>query len=283
MSIEICIVAFGSESYLVDWFAQARKIDASLAIADNHPTGSTIAACQQHDADEGVVVRTLALPHNPGFGAACNALAASSSADWLVFLNPDATIVTFPENMLQLGSVFGAYQRKPDGQAVHCSGQSYRVRDEISRGWLRRMPHPANGRGYVSGGAMAIARSEFLALGGFDERMFLFYEDIDLCIRAGRSGKRVLLHPEWRVIHEVGHATRRDWTTALTTSYESGRYFHTKHRHCVRGFDAYVAADSLARSLCSTLLRNRPKRAAYLGLARQALRNLFRCCRPGEV
>ena len=130
---------------------------------------------------------------------------------------------------------------------------------------------------------MAIERAEFLALEGFDERMFLFYEDIDLCLRAVRSGNQVLLHPDWRVIHEVGHATRRDWSIALKASYVSGRYFHAKHRHFVRGYDAYVAADSVARSLLATTVQNDPKRTAYLYLARDALRNFVRSDRRRAV
>lgn len=278
MSIEICIVAYGSEEYLDAWFVQASKIHASLAIADNHPAGSTIAAVSRSQIvlEKGQAVRTLALAHNPGFGAACNALARTSSAEWLVFLNPDATIDTFPKNKFEPGIVYGARQRRPNGLEIHCSGQNYRVRDELIRSWFRRMPPSANGRGYVSGGAMAISRLDFVALGGFDERMFLFYEDIDLCIRAIESGRQVLLHPEWKVVHEIGHAVRRDWKAALTASYESGRYFHTKHHHNVRAYDAYVSVDSIFRAAVSLLTRHSLKRTAYLHLTTRSLTNLFR-------
>jgi N-acetylglucosaminyl-diphospho-decaprenol L-rhamnosyltransferase len=274
-TVELCIVSFGSESYIPGWLASAQKIGASIGIADNHPSGSTLTSLRTGAAGSRDAVRTLSLNHNPGFGAACNALGKSSNADWLIFLNPDAIIDSFPTTELELGTVYGAKQITPDGRPIHSSGKRYRVRDEVSRSWGRMMPRPADGVGYVSGGAMAISRVDFLSLGGFDERMFLFYEDIDLCLRATAAGYRVAVHPDWRVTHEVGHATRRHWTSALTTSYQSGRYFHKKHQHAARWYDLYVGVDAAARCLLAAVKRDNSKCSAYGVLTRSALRNFF--------
>jgi N-acetylglucosaminyl-diphospho-decaprenol L-rhamnosyltransferase len=282
-SFEVCIVSFGSESYIPMWLDSAAKVGASLGVADNHPSGSTLNALGNASDRSGAQVRMVALPQNPGFGAACNALGESSTADWLIFLNPDAVVDSFPGTELVIGTIYGALQNTPDGHTIHCTGQSYRVRDEISRSWGRRMPRPADGVGYVSGGALAISRHDFLRLGGFDERMFLFYEDIDLCLRASAVGCRVTIHPQWHVTHEVGHATRRDWTSALSTSYRSGRYFHGKHHHSVRAYDLYVGVDAAARSLLAAIRRDKSKCSAYITLTKRALTNFVQGNAPDST
>jgi N-acetylglucosaminyl-diphospho-decaprenol L-rhamnosyltransferase len=282
VTIEICIVAFGSERYIDSWLAAAEQLSATLAVADNHPTGSTTNAIRHRTQSNEirVSVRTISLPNNPGFGSACNVLAQTSKADWLVFLNPDATIDLFPPDVFSTNTIIGATQQTPQHSPIHCSGRSYRVQDEVRRSWLRKMPLRPDGHGYVSGGAFAIGRVEFGRLGGFDEEFFLFYEDIDLCLRAYECGIRVVQHPNWVVTHEIGHAVRQNWSLALTASYESGRYFHQKHHHSVPLFDGYVVLDSVARCLFATVKRDVPKRVAYASLAILSLQNLVFRIRP---
>jgi N-acetylglucosaminyl-diphospho-decaprenol L-rhamnosyltransferase len=216
-TVEVCVVSYKSERFHPSWFASAELANAGLAVADNHPSLSTARAL--HGLKSNVSYRIEDLPHNPGFGAACNRLAESSVAEWLVFLNPDAWITAFHPSALQSRHLVGAQQRTPLGREIHSSGQSYGVLDEIWVSWGRRRPPMPTGFGYVSGGAFAIERKVFLELGGFDEAFFLFYEDIDLCFRASVAGVRVVVDPYWDVTHHVGHATREHWHDALSTSY----------------------------------------------------------------
>jgi GT2 family glycosyltransferase len=280
VSVEICVVSFDSASYVQGWVATAQKLGFGLAVADNHPSGSALRAIealgqirQDSTAEGKPAVRTLSLPDNPGFGTACNRLASTSSATWLMFLNPDATIIEFDTAVLHPNRLIGARQQLPSGVPIHASGVRYRVRDEILRSWFRRTPPMPTGTGYVSGGSLLIERSTFNALGGFDENFFLFYEDIDLCERAVQMGCVVHVDERWKVVHELGHSTRRDWTGALSNSYASGRLFHAKHRHSVRGYDGYVFVDSVARELVQRALSNTSKAQAYRRLARRSFRN----------
>lgn len=50
----------------------------------------------------------------------------------------------------------------------------------------------------------------FSELGGFDEGFFLYYEDVDICTRVWKSGKRVMLHPGVTVIHAAQRTSRRN-------------------------------------------------------------------------
>ncbi len=265
-TIEICIVGYESGQYAPFWVDAARRTGASLALADNAPGSSSISALESLP-EHSIPTRTLRLPHNPGFGAACNRLAETSKADWLLFLNPDANIVSFERTSLQGRTILGARQRNPAGRPIHCAGRRYGIAEEIAHSWLRYKPRDPVGSGYVSGGAMIVERTVFAEIGGFDERFFLFYEDIDFCLRASNLGIAVRVEPSWDVVHELGHATRRNWDFALTQSYLSGRYFHQKQRHLIPCYDAYVSLDSIARWGLSSVRGNRTKASAYKRLA----------------
>lgn len=63
---------------------------------------------------------------------------------------------------------------------------------------------------WVAGIFMLCPRETFRALGGFDERYPLYYEDVDLCVRAWRAGFAVAVSPQVAVVHEGQRASRGD-------------------------------------------------------------------------
>ncbi len=150
---------------------------------------------------------------NVGFGAACNQAALASDAEFLVFLNPDTEArrgwldplvaplqqhsdvgLTTPKILLR------AHPELIDtfGHDVHISGIS------TCRGWGR--PSDAHAEpevvGAVSGACFAIRRRVFAKLGGFDERLFLYYEDDDLSLRARLAGYKCLATPASEIVHD---------------------------------------------------------------------------------
>jgi len=61
-------------------------------------------------------------------------------------------------------------------------------------------------------GAAILVRRETLArLDGFDEGFFFFLEETDLCVRARRSGKKVVFLPDVKIIHLQGKTVRKNW------------------------------------------------------------------------
>jgi cellulose synthase/poly-beta-1,6-N-acetylglucosamine synthase-like glycosyltransferase len=57
---------------------------------------------------------------------------------------------------------------------------------------------------FVSGGAMLLEREVFLSIGGFDERYFMYHEDVDLCWRLWLAGRRCCIAPRSVVYHRGG-------------------------------------------------------------------------------
>ena len=251
---------------------------ATISIREHGSSASRLAALCEIIGSCPSVVRLDVDPTNPGFGSGCNALASASTADWLLFLNPDAEIVRWPwdaANQPPPGQITGPHMLG-EGESAPQSGRSYRVRDEILRSWLRRPGRRPNGRGFVSGAALLIERRSFESVGGFDEGYFMFYEDIDLCLRANDAGVRTYLADDWHVCHEGAHSTRQRFAESLRWSYESACRFHASRGSSLLGYRIYVIADSLIRGVRSMILLLPQARSAYVRLARRAIRDVGR-------
>jgi N-acetylglucosaminyl-diphospho-decaprenol L-rhamnosyltransferase len=65
---------------------------------------------------------------------------------------------------------------------------------------------------WVGGMCMLFPNAVFARLGGFDERYFLYYEDVDLCARLRLLGYEVLVNPQAKVTHHAQRTSRRSMT-----------------------------------------------------------------------
>jgi N-acetylglucosaminyl-diphospho-decaprenol L-rhamnosyltransferase len=283
IDVEVLIVSYGSADDVTQCLAsiEAFAPGARVAIREHHPEADAYARLVAVAKASGLDVRTEHDPANRGFGAGCNALARISSAEWLLFLNPDAELVTWPWSVAPqtaptiIGPMFTE-------DATDHFGVSYRVRDEVARSWLRRRGQMPTGAGFVSGAALLVDAETFHRLGGFDERYFLFYEDIDLCLRANAIGVPTVVEERWQVAHRRGHSTKERFGQSLIWSYESGCRFHREHGSSLLAYRAYVVADALARAVVHTIRRNPAAAADYVALAGQVTRDVVsrRTSRP---
>lgn len=64
---------------------------------------------------------------------------------------------------------------------------------------------------WVAGMFMLFRARTFAALKGFDERYYLYYEDVDICWRAWRAGTRIVACPSVGVVHDARRASRVSW------------------------------------------------------------------------
>lgn len=78
---------------------------------------------------------------------------------------------------------------------------------------------------WVAGMFMLFRSADFARLGGFDERYFLYYEDVDLCRRAWRSGMKVALCPQVTAIHDARRASHRSFRYLRWHLASMARYF----------------------------------------------------------
>ena len=278
-TVEVLVVSYASAQVI-------RRLLATLALElpgvqvaiREHSDLEAMRSLAQVASNHRAPVRLEHDPTNPGFGAGCNALAANSTADFLVFLNPDTEVVNWPWSPTKpppSDTVVGPLMVESGPPSEHF-GRSYRIRDELALSWFRRRPNRPAGQGYVSGAALLIERAAFDQLGGFDESFFLFYEDIDLCLRANAAGYRTVVDDDWRVRHHRHHSTGARFAESIIWSYESAVQFHAKYGSPVWLYRLYVTADSMLRAIWHRLRGRRKEGRAYYVLARRASSELLR-------
>ncbi len=157
--------------------------------------------------------RPVLLSRNQGFSRACNAGAAASRGEFVLFLNNDAFVSADAVAAMRAAfndptiGIAGAKLVYGDGTLQH-AGLAL-LAGPVSRWWHvhRRLPatlEDANVRRdflAVTGAALMIRRSVFDALGGFDTRYTNGWEDVDLCLRTWCLGLRVLYEPRAVIKH----------------------------------------------------------------------------------
>jgi len=75
--------------------------------------------------------------------------------------------------------------------------------------------------GWLSGSCLLLRRAAFDEVAGFDERYFMYMEDVDLGDRLGRAGWQNVYVPAAEILHDKGHATGRDPARNLAAHHRS--------------------------------------------------------------
>jgi GT2 family glycosyltransferase len=195
-------------------------VELELMVVDNGSGDGSV------DYLRGEGVPHLSLPRNIGFAPAVNLGVARTSAPTVLVLNADtelepgcvATLLAALRGDPSLGGVQprilqleGSGGRGSVAEArVYSAGQAL-TRDgralEEGAGEAQRGAHRAPRQIFgVCGAACLLRRELFAGLGGYDERYFAFYEDVDLNVRARIAGWNFAYVPE-AVVWHVGNAS----------------------------------------------------------------------------
>ncbi len=163
-------------------------------------------------------VEILQRPDNPGFGAAINAgvavLGPLEDTTFVVVLNNDAVLgrgyLDAAANALEVGvgAAGGPIRDGLDNTRLWYAGGGV----NYLTGTVRQRPITGSSTqprdvGYIPGTAMAISTAAWREVGGFDERFFLYNEDLDLCLRLRRAGWRLRFEPGMDCFHSLGGST----------------------------------------------------------------------------
>ena len=181
-------------------------------------------------------MRAFTAPANLGFGGGHNRLAGETEAAYLLILNPDVEI-------LAPGSVGRLLEIVAGDDRVKVAGPKLLTADGRPQPYDHGRLHGARaaialkgGHSYwratavrqevawVSGAAMLVERAAFAAVGGFDEKLFLYKEDEDLCLRLREAG--------WLAVYEPGVAVRHLGSVVADPHREltgATSYYFAKH------------------------------------------------------
>ena len=82
---------------------------------------------------------------------------------------------------------------------------------------------------WVSGACMLARREAMAAVGGFDERYFMYWEDADLCRRLRERGYTIRYVPAASAVHRVGHSSRTARTLSVRAFHKSAYLYYSTH------------------------------------------------------
>lgn len=230
--LSVLIVSYNSRrlmSTLLDGLAlELAPLNAEVVLVDNAShdgTADRVAAWYPW-------VRLVRSEHNLGFAAGNNLAARHAQGRVLLLLNPDAlpepgAIARGLARLSSDASVGLAGGRlidetgatQPSGRLFPNLAREFVVLSGLAARYPRSRLWGAMDRTWADParaaqvdwvpGAFALMRRElFDSLGGFDERFFLYYEEVDLCRRVQAAGYRVMLWPDLRVKHIGGESAR---------------------------------------------------------------------------
>jgi N-acetylglucosaminyl-diphospho-decaprenol L-rhamnosyltransferase len=179
----------------------------------------------------GLGIKVLESPTNLGLSRAIDRGAVATAAPWLLLVNPDTRLA--PGSLARLLQTAGA------DPATGCVGPHLRNSDGSEYPTGRRFPsivvgalHAALGTvwqgnpatrhyhmrdvdrsrpvqvDWVSGACMLLRRDAYEAAGRFDAGYFMYFEEMDFCLRLQRAGWRVVYDPGAEVTHILGGSTR---------------------------------------------------------------------------
>jgi N-acetylglucosaminyl-diphospho-decaprenol L-rhamnosyltransferase len=203
-------------------------------------------------------VSLLPLANNRGFSAGSNAgirllLQSPGPPDYFLLLNPDtvvragalAALLDFTDRHPKAG-IIGSRLEGPDGVPHRSAFRFHSPIAELEQGlrlgiasrilsrWAVQMPRPESARkaDWVSGASILIRREVLESVGLLDEGYFLYFEEVDFCLRAARAGWECWHEPRSRVVHLGGQATGVD--LAASNKRFPGWLFESRRRYFIK-------------------------------------------------
>lgn len=228
--VSVVVVSYNTREWLKDCLdsvqGATRTADTEIIVVDNASADGSadfIAAAFPQ-------VTLIRNSGNAGFARAVNQGAAAAKGDYILLLNPDGylkpgaidALVAFAQANPQ-HAVIGGRTVTPSGEldprscwaapsiwSLACSAlllsairPGSRLFDPESMGWFRR--DRVQVVDIVTGCLLLVSAKDWLALGGLDERYFVYGEDADFCLRARTQlGKTCAITPEAEMVHAVG-------------------------------------------------------------------------------
>jgi N-acetylglucosaminyl-diphospho-decaprenol L-rhamnosyltransferase len=230
--ITAIVVAFDSAHALPECLGALRQAGVPTIVVDNASADASVELAEAHGAK---VIRNI---HNEGYGRANNIGAQAADGEFLLVVNPD--VVVEPGTVAEL---LHAARRYPEAaffapRIIELTGRVFFQPRSLLAPYLKNpggrlvLPEGDSCGPFFSGACFLVKRDIFLRLGGFDENIFLFYEDDDLCRRIAEASPALIYVPDAVVRHGRGRSStpkpgliyRSRWHQAWSRAYVSRKY-----------------------------------------------------------
>jgi len=205
-------------------------------VSDNNSSDSTQKITEQQK-NKGI--RFVQNGGNLGFAKGINSASKNARGETLLFINPDATFISgdffsISENLVGEIVVVGGKIIQQNGQRELSCGKFYTLfnvcllalglEEKIG---VRFSPEKNRNVDWVSGGFMMVKRSFWEKMGGFDENLFMYVEDMEFCFRVKKEGFKIFFSNDATIKH-IGQASSNK-SFAVVNIYKGLFHFHKKH------------------------------------------------------
>lgn len=253
MDLSIIVPSFNTCQLLKDCLSsvyQNTKTPFEAIVIDNGSTDGSVAMVKENFPN----VRLIENKANFGFARAVNQGLEKAQGRYLLILNSDTLIldgatdkeISFLEKHEEAG-VVGCQLKNSDGTIQPSGGylpnllrvflwmsflddlpilkkilRPYHVEDKEFYTHQRYL-------GWVTGAFFLTKREVFEKVGFFDEKMFMYVEEIDWCTRVRRAGYKVAFNPSACITHYKGASTKRQ-KAGILEEYQGLKYFFYKYK-----------------------------------------------------
>ena len=220
------------------------KISKKLYLIDNTLNGDFKGLFHHQD------IEYIAVPSNIGFGAGHNKALKylKDKSDYHLILNPDVSfkpkIITTLISQLELDNSTAMIAPKvlfPDGRHQYSCRRyptvsellarrftflKFILKKQILKGTYRDLDlNQAFFAEYITGCFHLYKTKDFVNLKGFDERYFLYMEDVDICKKIDLMGKKKLYYPQEEIIHVLKQGSSKSFKLFLRHTFSAIKYF----------------------------------------------------------
>ena len=214
-----------------------KKLEDEVIAVDNSSTDDSPEMVQKDFPQ----VKLILSKKNLGYSAGNNLGIKRSTGEYILLLNSDIVVlegaltkmVQFMEEHPE-AAVLGPKLLNADGTSQPSTGQEYDLLNTflLLCGDRERVAPESITEGYwVSGAALMTRRSIFDRIGFLDENIFMYFEEIEWCLRVKRAGLKIFYYPEAKIIHFGGKhggssGTRKE---SVKNIHKSIIYLYQKH------------------------------------------------------
>ena len=237
-SVTVVIVTYNSARVIRDCLKSVTAAK-KVIVVDNASTDSTCDEVLRVLPSAQLIRNTV----NTGFGAAVNQGMAAVETEYGFNCSPDARLCDGAMQALLSAArdnpgaaMVAPYLRRPDGRPeLYVMGPG-----EIRHTEMAAKPAGDFCTWFVMGGFFLCPMLAWRRVGGFDERIFLYVEDVDLSIRAVQAGFSLVIVPDAEVIHAGGQSSTVNWVVKWRKDWHqtwSRLYHEAKHGNAQRARD----------------------------------------------
>lgn len=252
LTLSILILNYNTKNLLSQCLnsieSNVKNVQYEIIVVDNNSSDGSVKYIKQHFSAITIIANT----QNVGFTKANNQAAIIAKGKYLLILNSDTIVhtgsltalITYLDENKNTGIV-GPKLLNPDKSLqLSCGIHPNLLTEFLNRTFLSRIfpnnkfmgvykyggwDYTTKSVDWVTGACLLIRKNIFQKINGFDENIFMFYEDVDLCFRLKKLGHDIIFFPDAQVTHIHGGSWINYREVPIFYSCKSALYFFKKH------------------------------------------------------